>query len=122
MKSEMSQIPEVFCISLQIYSFFGIVGGLTRFRPGISTRAQRGWFISWPLIGIIYGQFSTSKYEKITRQTVKIAAVPQENSTWDGRHDAFEDEAPWITVLVFGAATIGGVVAMVQQYVHLIEC
>jgi hypothetical protein len=123
MKPEISDTLELFCVNLQIYSFFGTVGGLTRFRQGISTRAQRGWFISWPLIGMIYGALASgaSRYEDTSRQTVKIAAVPQENSTWDGLHED-SNTAQLLGALVLGAATIGGVVAMVQQYLHLIEC
>jgi hypothetical protein len=71
---------------------------------------------------MLYGQYTASKYRETSRQTVEIATVPQENSTWDGLHEDSEDKMPRIIVLAFGAATIGGVVAMVQQYLHFIEC
>jgi hypothetical protein len=142
MKSELSDIIEFSCAAVQVYLFIGILGGLTRFRPGISTRAQRGWFISWPLIGMIYGQYIASEYRETSRQTVKIAHVPQETSTWDGLHASSEDDMTSLVRLAFGAAithaivqllhiifalalgagTIGGVVAMAQQYLHFIEC
>ena len=81
--------------------YLAIVGGKTRFRPGISSRAQRGWFVSWAVIGILYGSvFSFSAMGGKLRS------------------------AQWLIALafMFGAATVGGVVAMVQQYLQFVEC
>ena len=121
MKAEIPLIPEAVYIVFQFYAWLGIVAGLTRFRSGISTTAQRGWFISWPLLGIVYGQYSAGKYYDTSRQAVKILAVPEEGHFWDGGHGN-KVGMPRLVLWSFGAATIGGVVAMVQQYLLFIEC
>jgi hypothetical protein len=40
---------------LQFALYLAVVGGITRFRNGISTSEQRGWFMSWALLGTLYG-------------------------------------------------------------------
>jgi hypothetical protein len=120
MKSEVSLIPEALYVVFQFYIWLGIVAGLTRFRSGISTTAQRGWFVSWPLLGVIYGQSTAGKYFDTSEQAVKILASPARGFCWNGRRRNVV--MPRLVLWTFGAATIGGVVAMVQQYLLFIEC
>jgi hypothetical protein len=91
---------------LEVAVYLVIVGGITHFHPGISSRAQRGWFLSWALLGIIYGlgfinQLPPSEagFTKVRVELVRIFAA-----------------------MIIGAATIGGIVAMIQQYLHLFQC
>jgi hypothetical protein len=122
MRAEIPLIPEALYILLQFYAWLGIVAGLTRFHKGISTTAQRGWFISWPLLGIVYGQYSAGKYYDTSRQAVQILANAEgSHHYWNGRHGS-KVVMPRLVLWSFGAATIGGVVAMVQQYLLFIEC
>lgn len=96
--------------------YLAIVGGITRFRPGISRRAQRGRFVSWGVLGTITG----SVFDYLTEK--------------DG-DDVLDDlEAKWgqqhrllclCKIALGGAfwtATVGGIVAMIQQYIHLFRC
>jgi hypothetical protein len=52
------------CVSiiLSLVIYLSIVGGITRFRYGISTLAQRGWFISWAIMGVTFGPFIWGGY------------------------------------------------------------
>jgi hypothetical protein len=127
MKSEKSEIIEIVSCIVQLAVYLVIIGAITRFRSGISSRAQRGWFMSWPLIGIIYGCVigSLSYEEDVANeyvQEVKIYRVSRAHGgIW---HGSPEDSgwSAWFIGCVLGAATIGGVVAMVQQYLHLVQC
>ena len=85
---------------LQVVLYLAIVGGCTHFQSGISSRAQRGWFISWALVGSIYGL-------ELQSQTGEGMVIQIMQS---------------MRMLCFGAASIGGVVAMIQQYLHLYQC
>ena len=84
--------------------YLAIVGGKTRFRPGISSPAQRGWFVSWAIIGILYG----SMFSLFTRIRNPSSAMQRWRNV--------------VLSFITGAATVGGVVAMVQQYLQFVEC
>lgn len=90
-------------VILELAVYLAIVGGITRFRPGISSRAQRGWFVLWAVVGTIYGV------------TLRSGILRDE-----------DEDDKWFHSYVFsfcaGAAAIGGVVAMIQQYLHLFQC
>ena len=85
---------------LQVALYLAIVGGCTHFQSGISSRAQRGWFVSWALVGSIYGL-------ELQSQTGEGMVIQIMQS---------------MRMLCVGAASIGGVVAMIQQYLHLYQC
>jgi hypothetical protein len=128
MKPEISIRLEMAAAILQYVIYLAIVGGVTRFRSGISSRAQRGWFMSWALIGTIYGCFvgAAATYEehaaKECTQEVRILKVPRTKE--DGWRGAPEVTGFfwWAVSCSCGAATIGGVIAMVQQYLHFVQC
>jgi hypothetical protein len=88
--------------------YLSIVAGITRFRPGISTQAQRGWFISWAIVGSSTGfvlkELSESNDSVSTHSVASVAVIPI------------------IISLMYGVPTIGGIVAMIRQYLHLFEC
>ena len=90
---------------LHLTIYLAIVGSKTRFRPGISSLAQRGWFVSWAVIGILYGS------------AVPFAAKIRQIAPVGMRSWVLE-----LGVLCCGAAAMGGVVAMVQQYLQFVEC
>ena len=85
---------------LQVALYLVIVGGCTHFQSGISSRAQRGWFVSWALVGSTYGL----TFQSVTGEGMVIQIIQS------------------MVILWFGAASIGGVVAMIQQYLHLYQC
>jgi hypothetical protein len=93
-------------VYLHLAIYLAIVGGKTRFRPGNSSRAQRGWFVSWAVIGIVYGAL----FSAYAKRTV------------DNKARSVTSVALVLVAFIFGAATIGGVVAMVQQYLQFVEC
>ena len=92
---------------LQLAIYLAIIGGKTQFRRGISTSAQRGWFVSWAVLGIFYG----SGYIFVARAyTISEGIKTQILSFTHLLH------------YVATAATVGGVVVMVQQYLQFVEC
>jgi hypothetical protein len=123
MKSEKSGVIEMVSGFVQLAIYLVIIGAITRFRSGISSRAQRGWFMSWALIGIIYGSLSYEEdVDDEYMQEVKIYRVSRAHGgIWHGS-PADSGWSAWFIGCVLGAATIGGVVAMVQQYLHLVQC
>lgn len=55
---------------LQFAIYLAVVGGVTRFRPGISSSAQRGWFMSWALCGTLYGYLARPMPAGPTKRSV----------------------------------------------------
>lgn len=45
----------IYCAALLVYVSLGVIGGLSKFRNGNSTSAQRGWTMSWWVFGVIAG-------------------------------------------------------------------
>lgn len=76
-----------------------VVGGLTSFREGHSTRSQRGWLMTWLVFGMFVGPW------------IEVASSA-----------AARDAAPWsafFLLLLFAAPSIGGLVtvgSMIKEY------
>lgn len=51
--SKLSTLSKLICLVP-----LAIVGGLSGFHAGRSTTAQRGWTMSWLVLGIVYGQWN----------------------------------------------------------------
>ena len=83
---------------LQVALYLAIVGGCTHFQSGISSRAQRGWFVSWVLVGSTFGHV----FQSLFGEGMVIGQS--------------------ISIFYFGVASIGGVVTMIQRYLHLYQC
>ena len=92
---------------LQLALYLAIIGGITRFRSGISSPAQRGWFISWALCGIFFGNVDLFRDTRIGQLV--------EGGLW-----VMVIEYLWR--IVMGTAAVGGLVVMVQQYMQFVEC
>jgi hypothetical protein len=90
MKGEKLDTLEMVSCYVQLAVYLVIIGAITCFRSRISSHAQRGWFMSWPLIGIIYrciiGLFSYEDVAKEYVQEVKIYRVAQQahEGIWHG--------------------------------------
>ena len=92
---------------LQLAIYLAIIGGKTQFRRGISSRAQRGWFVSWAVLGIFYG----SGYIFVARAYTISEGFKYQLSSFTS-----------LLHYVATAATVGGVIVMVQQYLQFVEC
>ncbi|PVG01508.1 hypothetical protein CPB86DRAFT_835296 [Serendipita vermifera] len=107
-----------------------IVGGLSRFRNGISTQAERGWFMSWSILGTCYGMFSFNIFANADLGKVIICQSGDERSREKIRLrqpklaallSKFRGPTKLLQLLV-GVATIGGVVTMIKQYIRIYQC
>jgi hypothetical protein len=114
---------------LLIASYLAIVGAISRFRNGISTQAQRGWFLSWGIVGILYGlilsMFDASEVDVIICRKQDEATHTKIRQKDSALHRIIDDVGQYYVIAVLmtaGSATIGGIIAMVQQYLHIYEC
>ena len=89
-------------VFLALACYLAIVGGITRFRPGISTKVQRGWFVSWAVTGTLFGLLPVDETVKSTGFVAATARVS--------------------LACIAGMAAFGGILAMIQQYLHLFQC
>lgn len=138
----------------EFFAYLAIVGGMTNFHPGISSRAQRGWFMSWALLGCIYGLFedfinvgekgapgdvvicqdTDLERKETNRRRIAEDGIDSESDEDEllrelgcyklygirELHAIFKRYCPQLILITGpGVATIGGVVAMIQQYLHL---
>ncbi|KAF8501888.1 hypothetical protein JB92DRAFT_3098970 [Gautieria morchelliformis] len=115
--------------------YLAIVGGVTRFSSGISSRAQRGWFLSWALCGTIYGYiFNPQPSKEIADRGKELVADIFKAVNLITRTPSSQHQLPTpitgtlatiiqiLYALPAWVPTVGGVVAMIQQYLHLIQC
>jgi hypothetical protein len=112
--------------------YLAIVGALSRFDSGISTRAERGWFLSWAIVGSIYG-LAPSRIQTLgcgsgqviichKRDENTRRRITERNNS--SRHflGKWMKQLKMVPKVVLSVATIGGVVKLAQQYIDLYEC
>ena len=107
---------------LQLAIYLAIIGGRTRFRAGISSRAQRGWFMSWAILGIVYGNMSLFEDDDDDDDDDIWLAFSPAGPRPFKKITVYQKVLATVFPMMTGAATIGGVVAMVQQYTQFVEC
>lgn len=89
---------------------FAIIGPLSHFNDGESTKVQRGWTMAWLVVGNIFGHYS---YETIETLSNSVAS----------RALSFNFvKIPLLKVLLYGAATVGGMVVVGQMLVDYGNC
>jgi hypothetical protein len=95
-------------IGLAVLAFvapYAIIGGLTGFKAGSSTSAQRGWTMSWLVIGQVYGGYI---------QILRKYAYPDLASDMSG---AEMYVVTTLVVLFTGVPAIGGYVVVTQMII-----
>lgn len=84
---------------------YAIIAGLTGFDAAKSTSGQRGWTMSWLVLGQVLGVFWG---------TVQFATVPSTQETWIG--------LIFFLILLCAAAPIGGFVTVAREIIYLGTC
>jgi uncharacterized membrane protein HdeD (DUF308 family) len=108
---------------LNIVVYVGIVGGMTHFEQKESTVAQRGWFISWAILGSAYG--CAGYLVKLSEETIKNTHSDKEKAERQISSITSSSSrmiTSMATILSFGAPAIGGLVALCQQYLADYTC
>ena len=115
---------------LELVTYLAIMGGMTRFHNRESTIAQRGWLISWTIVGICVGSSLEGvgiMFRKIWSQ-VKMK-IPGEVTFIGKINDAVleldERGDKWLPLflsIMYGVPTIGGLVVLSQQYLTNFVC
>jgi hypothetical protein len=134
----------ILCI-IEVALYLGILGGLTHFRPGISKPVERGFFVSWVVIGIVGFYLTTILSDS---RSVRIFDAdernPRRQSSKENNESLFSDSGSiqtndaekWnllrrvlkentnsIITTIIGVASLGGITLLwILQYIHLFKC
>jgi hypothetical protein len=112
--------------------YLTLVGALSRFHNGISSQAERGWFLSWGIVGTIYGLLP-SRIRVIREGSSQVIICQEQDKVARARIQKSRDSL-WkllsiiaefmikLTKVLVGAVTIGGIATMVKQYLRIYEC
>lgn len=106
-----SSIMRCLCTSVGFLPF-AIIGPLSHFENGESTKAQRGWTMAWLVVGITFG---SQCYEIIENLSSNVASSNSFNFF----------RVPLLNVLViltYGVAMIGGMVVVGQMLIDYGSC
>jgi hypothetical protein len=106
---------------------YAIMGGLTDFNPGQSTKAQRVWIMIWIVFGQVAG-YTTPIALFLNGESHKVFYVDKggkgrKNSSalaWIKTKVASPDG--WVFILLYGAPAIGGLVVVGQMIIASGTC